>query len=233
MARLPRRLASRRRHARRCPATDITEMGGRTTDAAAPVNELRVEFGRILFDMIRYDLMEEITAGLSHVFDEFVECGCIERPSIRLLDSEHVAPKECEVYLLDKLIGVYPPPIRNNNIHKNFLYDIYKAVERAPFNLFKKSRLPHDFLQRKAREGSRESSLFLYRYFLIVEDDRQQAFHWLKKLAAFGVPEDLKLLSNAYWRGTGCRKDEFLSDKYGIASGRNPRTVWRNKKDLF
>ncbi|MCR5621673.1 MAG: hypothetical protein K6G18_07435 [Treponema sp.] len=197
------------------------------------MNELRVEFGRILFDMIRYDLMEEITASLSHVFDEFVKCGCIERPSIRLLESEHVAPKECEVYLSDKLIGVYPPPIRNNNIHKNFLYDIYKAVERAPFNLFKKSRLPHDFLQRKAREGSRESCLFLYRYFLIVEDDRQQAFHWLKKLAAFGVPEDLKLLSNAYWRGTGCRKDEFLSDKYGIASGRLPRSIWRNKKDLF
>lgn len=95
---------------------------------------------------------------------------------------------------------------KKERIHKNLLRDIYKEAECAPFTLLKGPCLSQDFLQMKEREGSRESCLFLYRYFLTVEDDRQQAFHWLKKLAAFGVPGDLKMLSNAYWRGDGCRR---------------------------
>ena len=66
------------------------------------------------------------------------------------------------------------------------------------------------FSDRNSAHTSRESCLFLYRYFLQVADDRQQAFHWLKKLSAFGVPGDLRELSRAYERGTGCRRDKFL-----------------------
>ena len=232
MVRLPRRLASRRRNLRRRQLAERKETATKP-DAAAPENELRVEFGSLLFDMIRYDLMDEIAAGLSHLFDDFVEQGCMERPAVRLLENEDISPAEFHIYLSGKRIGGYPYPLKNGCIHKNILRDIYKEAERAPFKLLKGPCLSQDFLQKKEKEGSRESYLFLYRYFLRVADDRQQAFHWLKKLSAFGVPKDLQELSRAYERGIGCRRDEFLADKYDLASGGNPRLVWRNKKDLF
>ncbi len=233
MGRLPERLASRRRHVRRRQLAERKE-SATNPNAATPANELLVEFGRILFDMIsNYDLMEEITAGLSHLFDDFVEQGCMERPAVRLLENEKFSPTEFYILLSDTWIGDNSYSCKKGSIHKNLLRDIYKEAARAPFKILKGPCLSQDFLQKKEKEGNRESCLFLYRYFLRIADDRQQAFHWLKKLAAFGVPEDLQELSRAYERGTGCRKDEFLSDKYDLASGGNPRTVWRNKKDLF
>lgn len=233
MGRLPERSAFRRRHARHRQPAERKETAT-NLDAAAPENELRVEFGRILFDIIRnYDLMDEIAAGLSHLFDDFVAQDYMERPAVWLLENEDIFSTDFRIYLSDTWIADNSYSCEKGSIHKNLLRTIYKDAARAPFKLLKGPCLSQDFLQKKEQEGSRESCLFLYRYFLNISKDRQQAFHWLKKLAAFDVPEDLQKLSRAYERGIGCRRDKFLSDKYRIASGRNPRLVWRNREDLF
>ncbi len=62
MGRLPGRSAFRCRHVRRRQPAGKKETAAKP-DTAAQKNELRVEFGRILFDIIcNYDLMDEIAA---------------------------------------------------------------------------------------------------------------------------------------------------------------------------
>ena len=227
MGRLPERSAFRRRHARHRQPAERKETAT-NPDAAAPENELRVEFGRILFDLIRYDLMEEITASLSHVFDEFVEYGCMERPSVKLLENKTLHPYEFASFLFGESLGRVRY-YEKGSIHKLLPQDVRNTAVHNFFIVFKKSRLPESYISMKEQENSREACLFLYRYFQRVEDDRQQAFHWLKKLAVFGVPEDLQKLSAAYRKGDGCHRDKYLSDKYHFVSGRSPG----QQKDLF
>lgn len=228
MGRLPERLAFRRRHARRRPAAEITETRGRTTDAEAPVNVLRVEFGSLLFDLIRYDLTDEITSDLSHLFDELVEYGCMERPSVMLLENETLRPYEFILCFSGEYMGMGGYN-EKGKAHKQLPHDVRNMVQNWLFRFLQKSKLPENFISKKEKENSREACLFLYRYFREVENDGKRAFHWLKKLSAFGVPGDLRMLSIAYRIGDGCRKDKYLSDKYYIALGK----LLRQQRDLF
>lgn len=228
MAVFLRKSVSRRRNRKRI----LLRAKKRRTAAGAgkkiPENELRIEFGSPLFNMIRYDLIDELTAELSHEIEEFVECGCMERPIVKLVEDKDLDRKQYSIYFLGEKV-CSREFARHGDAHRDLFRRLREDVEIAIFSIFREIRLPESFIRMKEQEDSREACLFLYWYFREVEDDRQQSFHWLKKLAAFGVPEDLQMLSRAYNRGDGCREDPFLADKYDIAAG----GIVRNRRSLF
>ena len=201
MAVFLRKSVSRRRNRKRILLRAKKSRTAAGTGKKIPENELRIEFGSPLFNMIRYDLIDELTAELSHVFDDFVECGCMERPIVKLVEDKDLDRKQYSIYLLGEEVGSWEFA-RHDDAHREFFRRLRKDVEIAIFSIFREIRLPESFIRMKEQEDSREACLFLYWYFREVEDDRQQSFHWLKKLAAFGVPEDLRKLSRAYDRGT-------------------------------
>ena len=228
MAVFLRKSVSRRRNRKRILLRAKKSRTAAGTGKKIPENELRIEFGSLLFNMVRYDLIDEIAAELSHAFDVFVECGFMERPIVRLMEDEGQDTKSYAIYLLGEQV-YFRGFAQHDDAHKELFRCLRKDVEIAIFSIFREIRLPESFIRMKEQEDSREACLFLYWYFREVEDDRQQSFHWLKKLAAFGVPEDLQMLSRAYDRGDGCREDPFLADKYDIAAG----GIVRNRRSLF
>ncbi|MCR5763237.1 MAG: FHIPEP family type III secretion protein [Treponema sp.] len=69
-------------------------------------------------------------------------------------------------------------------------------------------------LKRMLKKTSREAYKFLADYYTFIEPDAKERFHWLKKMAYFRVPSDLKELARCYRWGRGCKEDNILADKF-------------------
>ena len=63
------------------------------------------------------------------------------------------------------------------------------------------------------KKDTREAYKFLADYYTFIEPDDKERFHWLKKMAYYRVPSDLRELSRCYRWGRGCEEDSFLADK--------------------
>ncbi|WP_318690677.1 hypothetical protein [Treponema sp.] len=62
-------------------------------------------------------------------------------------------------------------------------------------------------------EQSREAYQFLFRYYSNIEPNKKQAFHWLKKMSYYGIPQDIRKLAHFYNIGEGCEQDQIQFEK--------------------
>ena len=100
---------------------------------------------------------------------------------------------------------------------KNLLQNVLRTVQsELEHNLF---YFKNDFiidsqkLEEMLHEQSREAYQFLFRYYSNIEPNKKQAFHWLKKMSYYGIPQDIRKLAHFYNIGEGCEQDQIQFEK--------------------
>lgn len=53
----------------------------------------------------------------------------------------------------------------------------------------------------------------LEQFYSNIEPDKNQAFHWLKKMSYYGIPQDIHKLAHFYNIGEGCELDQIQFEK--------------------
>lgn len=65
----------------------------------------------------------------------------------------------------------------------------------------------------RQKEVSSENYKQLLNYYRLINPDKKKYFHYMKKLAALGIPRYMYNLRSLYNKGEGCEKNELAGEK--------------------
>lgn len=126
------------------------------------------------------------------------------------------------------IINIYGTKVGELEIHSlsdsevDKLLDFIREKILYYVSLFKDQTADKE-IEKLKKENTREACVVIYNYYHNIVCDKKAAFHWLKKMAYFGSPRDLRNLAHAYNCGVGCAVDHAMAKKI------NKRTSGQDK----
>lgn len=150
--------------------------------------------------------------SIAKIRSSFKDKNNIDLPLIHVVDNMQLRMNEMRILVYGKEIRkcfIYG----KKELREKVLIDLEIALSQ---NLF---YFNEDFvdcskkLDKMRHEQSREAYQFLFRYYTNIEPDKKEAFHWLKKMSYYGIPQDIRALANYYSNGIGCDPDNIQSNK--------------------
>lgn len=92
--------------------------------------------------------------------------------------------------------------------------ECFSSIVRQYRTTFDPEYLFHVFkLDEMQKNRSYDAGWKLYVYYNRIVKDRKQAFHWLKMISRYRVPNTIERLSECYKKGYGCKKSDCKSKK--------------------
>lgn len=174
---------------------------------------IRLELGLGLVDVVINEKSEKkFRKGVESIRKNIKDSNGIDLPMINITDNPQIPKNSYKLFVYGKEVAsclISKTEYKSDTL----LFDLEVKIGSYLYLFkddFKKSLLN---LEEKMKEQSREAYLFLFRYYTNVAPDKKQAFHWLKKMCYYGVPQDIRLLAHYYNRGDGCIKDEIQFEK--------------------
>lgn len=174
---------------------------------------ITLELGEDLVPIVANSESEKLFKdSVSKIRSSFKNKNNIDLPIIHIVDNMQLLANEMRILVYGK------------EICRSFIYEKKGFTERVLCNLENTLSqnifyFNEDFvdcskkLNEMRHEQSREAYQFLFRYYTNIEPDKKEAFHWLKKMSYYGIPQDIRALANYYSIGIGCDPDNIQSNK--------------------
>ena len=151
-------------------------------------------------------------------------------PEIRVTDNLEMQPAGYRLIIFGKQISdidLNPHLTNSKDFILNLIRSLGAEIKRNCFYFKENFIVSKKEIEELKHEQSREAYQQLYRYYSNIELDKKQAFHWLKKMSYYGVPDDLRKLGECYFRGEGCDKDERQNRKLFDLWHSDSSSKWR------
>ena len=149
------------------------------------------------------------SVSIDHVCKTVNNSKGITVPKIRITDNSGLKPTEYRLSIYGKTIrdSILPAFIQEKDILSVLISNLDLLLNDNSFYFKENFIVSKKRIEELKHEQSREAYQQLYRYYSNIELDEKQAFHWLKKMSYYGVPDDLRKLANCYSNRIGCEKD--------------------------
>lgn len=174
---------------------------------------IRLELGLGLVDVVANEKSEKkFRKGVESIRKKIKDSNGIDLPMVNITDNPQIPKNSYKLIIYGKEVASC---LISKTEYKSdaLLFDLEVNISSYLY-LFKDDfKISMVNLEKKMREQSREAYLFLFRYYTNIVPDKKQAFHWLKKMTYYDVPEDIRQLACFYRDGKGCEKDQNLSNK--------------------